>query len=109
MLVYPIELEFGRGDFGTLPGAGSIPPEDTTVRTPRKLFTAVFTKVSQPLFQLYRLTLGIDQLRVARDITQEDLRLQRQTIIRNVKSAYFAVLKAQSALEAAAPLVGDRA
>jgi len=100
MLVLPIELQFRRGDFGTYPVIGPIPAEDTTLRTPRKLTTSVSARVAQPLSQLYRLTLGIDQLGVSQNIAQEDLRFQRQTTIRDVKSTYYGVLQVQSALEA---------
>ncbi|NJN39817.1 MAG: TolC family protein [Gammaproteobacteria bacterium] len=54
----------------------------------------------QPLSQLYKVGLSIEQLGVGSDMSQQDLRTQRQTIVNNVKQAYFAVLQSQSSLEA---------
>lgn len=98
--VAPIELHFKQGDLGTLPTVGPIPDQDTTIRTPRKLMTAITGSVTQPLSQLYRLGLGVDQLETGRAMTQEDLRSQRHAVIDNVKRAYYGLLQTQSSLEA---------
>ncbi len=98
--VAPIDLHFKQGDLGTLPGIGPVPDRDTTIRTPRKPITAVTGSVTQPLSQLYRLGLGVDQLEVGREINQEELRSQKHLVIDNVKRAYYALLQTQSSLEA---------
>ncbi len=98
--VAPIDLHFKQGDLGTLPGVGPVPDKDTTIRSPRKPITAVTGSVTQPLSQLYRLGLGVDQLEVGREINQEELRSQRHLVIDNVKRAYYGLLQTQSSLEA---------
>ncbi len=98
--VAPIELHFKQGDLGTLPTVGPIPDRDTTIRTPQKPMTAITTSITQPLSQLYRLGLGVDQLEVGRGITQEELRSQRHLVIDNVKRAYYGLLQTQSSLDA---------
>jgi outer membrane protein len=95
----PIDLDFRRGDFGTYPGIGPVPANDTTLST-QKLLAAASAGVVQPLAQQYRLGLTVDQLRVAQDIARQDLRAQRQGVASDVKRAYYLVLQAQSAREA---------
>jgi len=96
----PIDLKFKQGDLGSAPTTGPIPPTDTTIRTPRKPVTAINSNITQPLSQLYRIGLGIDQLEVGRGINQEELRSQRHLVIDNVKRAYYGLLQTQSSLDA---------
>ena len=95
----PIDLTFQQGDLGSSPTTGPIPPRETKIRTPRKPMTAIASSVTQPLSQLYRLGLGIDQLEVGRGINQEELRSQRHLVIDNVKRAYYGLLQTQSSLD----------
>jgi outer membrane protein TolC len=99
-LLTPIELEFKQGDLGVSPTAGPIPDKDTKIRTPRKPMTAITSSITQPLSQLYRIGLGIDQLEVGRGINQEELRSQRHLVIDNVKRGYYGLLQTQSSLDA---------
>ena len=98
--VLPIDLTFPAGAFGNFPTTGPIPPTDTTLRTNPQYSTAAKIGVSQPLSQLYKLGLAIDQLGVAQDLSRQDLRAQRQATVNQVKRAYYAVLQSQSALDA---------
>jgi outer membrane protein TolC len=95
----PIDLNFQRGDFGTYPGIGPVPANDTTLST-QKLLAAASAGIVQPLAQQYRLGLTVDQLRVAQDIARQDLRSQRQGVASDVKRAYYLVLQAQGARDA---------
>lgn len=96
----PIDLKFQQGDLGSSPTTGPIPPTNTTIRTPRKPVTVVNSNISQPLLQLYRIGLGIDQLEVGRGINQEEFRSQRHLVIDNVKRAYYGLLQTESSLDA---------
>jgi outer membrane protein len=96
----PIDLKFKQGDLGSDPSTGPIPATNTTIRTPRKPLTAINSSITQPLSQLYRLGLGIDQLETSRGINQEELRSQRHLVIDNVKRAYYGLLQTQSSLDA---------
>lgn len=98
----PINFTFERGIFGTFPGVGPIPSENTKISTPMQP-TAIFTtRVTQPLLQLYEINLNLRQLKVKNEIAQEELRARQQQIMRDVKRAYFALLQTESALKAAA-------
>jgi len=96
----PIKLKFKEGDLGSSSSTGPIPDKNTTIRTPRKPLTAINSSITQPLSQLYRIGLGIDQLEVGRGINQEELRSQRHLVIDSVKRAYYGLLQTQSSLDA---------
>ncbi len=99
--ITPIDLTYQQGAFGTFPApVGPIPARNTTLTTDRGYTTAITASVTQPLSQLYKIGLSIEQLGVGTDMSNQDLRNQRQTIVNNVKQAYFAVLQSQSSLEA---------
>jgi outer membrane protein TolC len=55
-------------------------------------------QVNQPLSQLYRIGLGLKQLDAGRDLARQEVRAQQQTVVNNVKQAYYAILQTQSAL-----------
>lgn len=104
----PIDLTYQQGAFGTYPPpVGPIPAQNTTLTTDRGYTTAISASVVQPLSQLYKIGLSIEQLGVGTDMSRQDLRNQRQTIVNNVKQAYFAVLQSQSSLEALAEQVAS--
>ena len=96
----PIDLNFKEGAFGVFPGIGPVPATNTTIRQEPGFATALTARVAQPLSQLYRINLGIDQQAVSRDLAAVALRLQHQTVVSSVKTAYYQVLESQSALEA---------
>ena len=101
----PIDFTFERGVFGTFPGIGPVPAENTKLSTPLKP-TAIFTtRITQPLSQLYRTNLNLKQLRLKSEIAQEELRARQLQIVRDVKRAYFALLQTESAMEAAAETI----
>ncbi len=99
--VTPIEMTFHRGDLGTLPGVGPVPAQDTTVSTTTEFQTAVLAQVTQPLFQQYKIGLQIDQAGIQTQLAGTNLQLTRQTTVAQVKEAYYQVLMAQTALDAA--------
>jgi outer membrane protein TolC len=99
--ITPIDLTFEQGAFGTYPPpTGPVPAQNTTLTTDPGYSTAISASVVQPLSQLYKIGLSIEQLGVGSDMSRQDLRNQRQAIVNNVKQAYFAVLQSQSSLEA---------
>ncbi len=97
----PIDFTFERGVFGTFPGTGPIPAEDTKLTTPLKPTAILTTRVTQPLSKLFKINLNLKQAELKIEIAREEVRLKRQEIARDVKRAYFALLQTESALEAA--------
>lgn len=96
-----LEFSFEKGAFGNLPGTGPIPDERTTIRSSMTPTALVTGQLTQPLSQLYRINLNIKQAELSKEIGREELRLKRQSLVNEVKRAYYAALQTQSAFESA--------
>lgn len=99
-LLTPLEFEFEKGVFGTFPGVGPIPDKDTTLEGSSKLDVVGSASISQPLSQLYKIGLGVRAKELALEISMEKSRLQRQSTVSEVTSAYFDIVEARSGLSA---------
>lgn len=97
-LLSSIDFKFQQGLFGNYPGIGPIPATDTTISTPRRPTFVMIGQINQPLSQLYGIGLKLKQLDAGREIAAQQMRAQQQTVINNVKRAYYAILQTQSAL-----------
>lgn len=100
-LLNEVSFNFPAGSFGNLPGVGPFPTTDTKITTPRQPVAYVFSQVTQPLSQLYKIQLGIRAKELDAKITSEKVRAEQQALIKDVKQAYYAVLQSESQLEAA--------
>jgi outer membrane protein TolC len=100
-LLTPVDFSFPAGSFGTFPGVGPIPSTSTSVSTPRQPNLFVNAEVSQPLTQLIRINLGVENALAAADIEREHLRDQELALVNSVKRVYFAILQSESAVRAA--------
>jgi outer membrane protein len=100
-LLNELSFTFREGAFGTFPATGPIPSTDTKITTPREPTAYVVSQVTQPLSQLYKINLGVHTQQLSSQITSEKARAERQSVIKDVKQAYYAVLQSESALEAA--------
>jgi outer membrane protein TolC len=100
-LLNDVSFNFPAGSFGNIPGLGPFPTADTKVTTPRQPIALVQSEVSQPLSQLYKIHLGIRAKELDSRITSEKVRAERQSVVKDVKQAYYAVLQSESQLEAA--------
>lgn len=101
-LLNEVNFEFREGVFGTFPDIGPVPAADTDITTPRRPNLYVVGHVSQPLSQLYKINLGIEQRKLERAAAEERARAERQGVANEVKKAYYAALQTESALDAAA-------
>jgi outer membrane protein len=100
-LLNELSFTFKEGAFGNFPSTGPIPDKDTKITTPRRPTVYVVGQVTQPLSQLYKLHLGVRAQELDSRLTSEKARAERQTLVKDVKQAYYAVLQSESALEAA--------
>jgi hypothetical protein len=60
-----------------------VPTEDVEITSNEDFTTVVTASVKQPLPDLYRIGLSIDQFEINEDIVDQELRSQRQAIIRD--------------------------
>lgn len=94
-------FHFEKGTFGTFPGTGPVPDKDTTIRSSLSPTALLTGQVTQPISQLYQINLNIRRAELGRDLGAEDLRLKRQSVVNDVKRAYYAALQTQGAFESA--------
>jgi outer membrane protein TolC len=92
-------VTFDQGVFGTYPGVGPIPGQETKVNIPRKPTAFVFGQMLQPLSQQYRLGLGVKLLTLDRQLESAKLAERRAAVAEQVRKAYYRLLETQSALE----------
>jgi len=99
-LLTPVEFTFPQGSFGTFSSTGPIPAKDITLRTERHPTTLVAAQATQPLSQLYRIGLNVQLQEVGGAVAQEELRLQRQAVVHDVKQVYYGILQTLSSIDA---------
>ena len=95
------ETRFEKGVFGTYPGIGPVPAETTFITSSTKPTALMLAQVTQPITQLRRIGLQIKQQEVGLEISQADLKAVEQTIVNDVKHAYYAILQTHGATLAA--------
>lgn len=79
---------------------GIVPTEEVNIIAQQGFTTILSAGVKQPLSQLYRIGLSIDQLELMQEITGEQLRARTQEIVKQVKENYYSILKTQYSLQA---------
>jgi outer membrane protein TolC len=99
------DTTFDKGVFGTFPGIGPVPAENTIIKSSNSPTSLLFAQVSQPLSRLFRTSLQIRQMEVNKEISETQLQQKRQETVNQVKRAYYAVLQTQGAFVAAEELV----
>ena len=98
-LLTAVHVHIPRGIFGNVNGT-PVPTESSVITTEPKFSALSFVQAYQPLTQLYSAHLNIGLLKVGKQLSQEQLRQQRQQTTNSIKQAYYALLQTQSALEA---------
>jgi outer membrane protein TolC len=99
-LLTPVNFIFPAGSFGTFKGIGPIPAVDTSISTGNQFTAYVAAQAAQPLSQLYEIHLAIREKELSTDQASEKYRGTRNTVVHDVKQAYYAVLQTQSSVEA---------
>src|SRR5215471_7325748 len=97
----PIDFTFQKGVFGTFPGIGPVPANDTRISTGRKPTFLIIGQVTQPLSQQFQIGLNLKLLNTNREIADQELRGQQHSVVNDVKRAYYAILQTQDALRTA--------
>lgn len=99
-LLTPINIHIPEGIFGTVNGT-PVPVTNSVITTNPKPSGMAIAQIYQPLAELYNLHLNIHLAESGKELSEEQLRQQRQEITDSVKQAYYGLLQTQSALEAA--------
>ncbi len=91
---------FEKGVFGDFPIIGPIPPENTSIDTTPDFTTFITATASQPISQLYEISLLVKQREIQKAVSDQDFRARVLNITDEVKNEYYQILKTQSSLEA---------
>lgn len=97
-LLTPVDFTFPKGAFGSFSGIGPIPAADTKIHTPLRPTFYGFTQLSQPLSQQHKIGLNIRLAKLTKLADEQKLRSQKQSVVNDVKKAYYAILQTQSSL-----------
>ncbi len=84
---------FKKGIFGTT--------QDTHIKLSQGFTGYAFAQVAQPLTQLYKIHLAIREQELGADLAQQKYEGKRQSLVANVRQAYYGVLQTESALHVA--------
>jgi len=93
-------FDFKQGAFGDYPIIGPIPAENTSIETTPNFTTFITATASQPISQLYEISLLIKQREIQKALDDQNFRARVLDITDEVKTEYYRILKTQSTLEA---------
>jgi outer membrane protein len=93
-------FEFQEGTFGTINNI-PIPPKNTPIPFSKGISGSQLFQVAQPISQLYKINLGLHEQQLGVEYANQEYRAKRQSVVSDVKQAYYAVRQSESALEAA--------
>jgi outer membrane protein len=93
-------FDFKEGTFGNV---GNVPVPNRNINVPLSngVTGYALAQVAQPLSQLYKIHLLIREQQLSSELSSQEYRAKRQSVISDVKQAYYAVLQTESALDAA--------
>jgi outer membrane protein TolC len=91
---------FSQGIFGKINGLPN-PSETTIINLSQGVTGFADAQVAQPITQLYKIHLVIKEKQLSSDMASQQLRGKRQSVVADVKQAYYAVLQTESALKSA--------
>jgi outer membrane protein TolC len=97
----PLNFKVPAGSFGTYPSIGPIPATDSNIHSPVRFGAFVNASAAQPLTQLFKVNLAVQQARLGIDLAKEGVRVQSQEIVRQVKEAYYQVAELQAQVASA--------
>lgn len=97
---------FPAGTFHTPPSPGfpngqPVPATDTKINLSQGFTGYTIDNIAQPLTQLYEINLAIQEQKLEVDLSREKYQQTRQSVVADVKQAYYAVLQTESSLDAA--------
>lgn len=91
-------FSFKEGSLGTLQGL-PIPSKNTAIALSTGFTGYVLAQIAQPITHLYNIHLFVREQELSASLSSEQYRGKRQTVVANVKQAYYAVLQTESSLE----------
>ncbi len=94
------EFTFKEGTLGPINGV-PFPTEDRKIPLSQGLTGSAIVQATQPITQLYKINLAIREQRLGQDLSSQQYRANRQSLVDNVKQGYYGIVQSESALDAA--------
>jgi outer membrane protein TolC len=95
---------FQQGVFGNINGT-PIPTQNVSIPLSHGVTGYAIVTVDQPVSQLYQIHLAIREEELSSDKTKQQYKGKQQSVVADVKQAYYAVLQTESAMDAQKALV----
>ena len=95
---------YKKGVFGDVNGQ-PVPSTDVSINLSTGITGYAVASIMQPLTQLYKINLAVRMQELSVEFSKEQFRGKQQSVVADVKQAYYAILQAESALEAEKALV----
>lgn len=95
------DTTFEQGVFGTYPGNVPVPLEKTVIKSSMNTSALLVGQATQPLTQLRRIGFQIKQQELEVEVSETQLRATEQSLVNEVKRAYYAILQTEGAVRAA--------
>ena len=95
------DTTFERGVFGIYPGNIPVPLQDSVIKSSTNTTLLLAGQVTQPLTQLRRIGFQIKQQKLDVEISETKLHATEQSLVSEVKRAYYAILQTEGAVRAA--------
>ena len=102
----PAAFTFKKGIFPNGDGP-PLPSKDVSIQLSQTFTGYAVAQVAQPLTQLYKIRLAIREQELEVELAKVKYQGNRQSVVADVKQAYYAVLQTESALQAAEATVAS--
>jgi outer membrane protein TolC len=97
----PINFTIPRGALGIYPSVGPIPGQDANISTSPTFAGVIYGSAAQPLSQLYKIRLSIQESQLGEQLAREDLRQKQQETAQQVRQSYYQLVQTQSLIVSA--------
>src|SRR6202021_3286315 len=100
-----LDFTIRKGQFGTFPGTGPIPGSITDLHTPARPIAIASVTATQPLTQLIRIHLSIEDQRLRVDAARLSFDQREQKLADDVRQSYYQVFQSQIQYESQQSMV----
>lgn len=99
--VSPFDLNINRGALGFDTSGAPLPAADARIPHAAGPAGLVIATVTQPLSTIPTIKRGLSLIEIQQKLAEEQKRLERQTLVRDIRQIYYGIQSVQSALAAA--------
>jgi outer membrane protein TolC len=97
---------YKKGVFGFVDNQ-PVPTTNVSINLSNGMTGYAIASIAQPITQLYKINLAVRMQELTTEFSKQQFRGKQQSVVADVKQAYYAILQAESALEAEKALVAQ--